>query len=51
MSTIFEDGALDPKQVEEDVHHAVRRWRTSIRKGRQLLKLTQTERPHSPDEG
>jgi hypothetical protein len=48
MSTTFDDSGLDPKQVEEDMHRAVRRCRTSIRQGRQLLKLTQTERPR-PD--
>jgi hypothetical protein len=48
VSTIIDDIGLDPKQVEEDMHRAVRRCRMSIRQGRQLLKLTQTERPR-PD--
>ena len=44
----FEDRGLDPEQVKQDVHQTVHRWRMSIRKGRHLLKLTQTETPHSP---
>lgn len=52
MSTNFEDNfearGLDPEQVKQDVHQAVHRWRMSIRKGRQLLRLTQTETPHPP---
>jgi len=44
MSTTH-DGpdAPDAQRIEHDIHHAVKRCRMVVRKGRQLLQLTQTK--------
>lgn len=50
VSTTYDDAnAPDPDRVEEEMHQAVKRCRMVVRKGRQLLELTQTKRePNSP---
>ena len=45
MSRPYDSGTEpDPERVEQDMRQAVRRCRMVIRKGRQLLELTQTKR-------